>query len=135
MLYKVSCNRPSPLSWAMLAAGVATLSLTAAAESDGWYTKAQAKEGESLYNTYCAQCHRTDLTGAMGPPLKGEQFLSKWETGAEFYNFTDKTMPPTNPGSVPKDDLIKIMAFMFSENGLPGGAELTEGNLDRPLKP
>jgi hypothetical protein len=43
-------------------------------------------------------------------------------------------MPPTSPGSTPEADLIKIMAFIFSENGLPGGTELTQGNLNRPLQ-
>lgn len=135
MLNKMSCHKSRALSMVALAVGVAAISLAAKAASDGWYTKAQAGEGGTLYNTYCAQCHRTDLTGAQGPALKGEEFLSRYKTGAELYNYTNKAMPPTSPGSVPKDDLIKIMAFMFSENGLPAGAELTEGNLDRPLQP
>jgi mono/diheme cytochrome c family protein len=134
MLRKVFCDASNSLSWVILAVGVA-FSLDAAAESGGWYDKAQAEEGEGLYNTYCAQCHGPDLEGALGSPLKGEKFLSKWKTGAELYELTDKTMPPTSPGSVPKADLIKIMAFIFSENGLPGGAPLSQGNLDRPLKP
>jgi S-disulfanyl-L-cysteine oxidoreductase SoxD len=123
------------LSRFVFTVGVASLSLSAVAQSDGWYTKAQAEEGETLYNTYCATCHRTDLTGAQGPKLKGEAFLSRYKTGAELYSYTQKTMPPTNPGSVPEDDLIKIMAFILSENGLLGGAELTQDNLDRPLQP
>lgn len=135
MLCKTFHNRSSILSRVVLTVGAATLPLAVAAESDGWYTKAQAKEGKSLYNTYCAQCHRTDLSGAMGPPLKGEKFLSRWETGAELYHYTYTKMPPTNPGAVPKDHFDKIMAFMLSENGLPAGAPLTDGNLDRPLKP
>ncbi len=133
MLRKTSRTTSSILSGVVLTAGIVTLPLTVTAESGGWYTKAQAEEGEGLYNTYCAQCHRTDLSGP--PALKGKQFLSRYETGAELYDYTQKTMPATNPGSVPKDNLNKIMAFIFSENGLPEGTPLTPDNLDRPLKP
>ena len=117
----------------VLTVSAAFFPLIVTAESGGWYTKAQAEEGEGLYNTYCAQCHRTDLSGP--PALKGKQFLSHYETGAELYNYTQKTMPATNPGSVPEDNLKKIMAFIFSENGFPEGTPLTPENLDRPLKP
>ncbi|MGH8503487.1 MAG: c-type cytochrome [Gammaproteobacteria bacterium] len=135
MMNKMPCHMSSVLPVVALAISAAAVSLTAKAESDGWYTEAQAEEGGTLYNTYCAQCHRTDLSGAQGPALTGEKFLSRYKTGAQLYDYTNKTMPPTNPGSVPGDDLIRIMAFILSENGLPAGAELTEGNLDRPLKP
>lgn len=134
MLHKVTWNKSSSLSQLAVAAGIMAFSMAAAA-AGGWYSKAQVKESETLYNSYCATCHRTDLSGAQGPALKGEAFLSRYKTGADLYNYTNKTMPPTSPGSVPKEDLIKIMAFIFSENGLPSGAELTEGSLDRPLKP
>jgi S-disulfanyl-L-cysteine oxidoreductase SoxD len=135
MLCKRSRSKSSILSRVVLTVGIATLPLAVAAESDGWYTKAQAEEGQVLYNTYCAQCHRTDLSGAMGPPLKGEGFLSRYKTGAKLYSYAYKSMPPTNPGSVPEGHFNKIMAFILSENGLPAGAPLTPENLDRPLKP
>jgi mono/diheme cytochrome c family protein len=135
MSYRVASSGCNLLSRIIFACSAASFSLAEAAESGGWYSKAQATEGETTYNTYCAQCHGPDLDGALGPPLKGEKFLSKWKTGAELYQTTSQTMPPTNPGTVPEDDLIKITAFIFSENGLPGGAELTKGNLGRPLEP
>jgi hypothetical protein len=40
----------------------------------------------------------------MGPALKGKKFLSHYETGADLYNYTQKNMPLTDPGSVPEDD-------------------------------
>jgi hypothetical protein len=49
------CNFPSGL---VLTVSAAIFPLTVTAESDGWYTRTQAKAGETLYNTYCAQCHR-----------------------------------------------------------------------------
>jgi S-disulfanyl-L-cysteine oxidoreductase SoxD len=92
------------LSGLVLTVSAAIFPLTVTAESDGWCTKTQAKAGETLYNTYCAQCHRTDLNGAMGPALKGKKFLSHYETGADLYNYTQKNMPLTDPSSVPEDD-------------------------------
>ena len=43
-----------------------------AANSDGWYTPDQAAHGHIVFNSYCAECHRPDLTGAMGPALIGK---------------------------------------------------------------
>jgi mono/diheme cytochrome c family protein len=136
MLCKMSGNKAGVLSAVTLAIGVAAFSLAAeAGGGGGWYTKAQASKGQGYYNTFCAQCHRPDLSGAMGPELKGKQFLSDWKTGEDLYTFSKTKMPVTNPGSVAHKYMIPIVAFILSENGLPGGTELTMGNLDRPLKP
>ena len=45
-----------------------------ASNGDGWYTQDQASHGHLLFNNYCAECHRPDLTGAIGPALKGKDF-------------------------------------------------------------
>ena len=50
-----------------------------ATKKKGWYTVAQANRGHQLYNNYCAECHMPDLTGAMGPALKGKRFLQRGE--------------------------------------------------------
>ncbi len=136
MLCKRSCTKADILSAITLAISVAAFSLTAqAGGGGGWYTKAQATQGQGYYNTFCAQCHRPELTGAMGPALKGKQFLSTWKTGEDLYQFASTKMPATNPGSVPDKYMIPIIAYILSENGLPSGEPLTKGNLDRPLKP
>ena len=44
----------------------------------GWFQQAQAEQGHQLFNNYCAECHRPDLSGALGPALKGSAFLNKW---------------------------------------------------------
>lgn len=31
-------------------------------------------------------------------------------------------MPATQPGSLPKDDYVEIMAFLLQENGYPAGS-------------
>jgi S-disulfanyl-L-cysteine oxidoreductase SoxD len=136
MLCKMSGNKAGVLSAVTLAVGIATFSLAAeAGGGGGWYTEAQASKGQGYFNTFCAQCHRPDLSGAMGPTLKGNQFLEGYKTGEDLYRYSKDKMPVTNPGSVPDKYMLPIVAFILSENGLPGGTELTMDNLNRPLKP
>jgi mono/diheme cytochrome c family protein len=50
----------------------------AADSSNGWYTPDQAAHGHITFNSFCAECHRPDLRGAMGPALVGDAFLRTW---------------------------------------------------------
>src|SRR5918999_630829 len=86
----------------MLSTVVGAISLAASrVQQNAWYTPAQAQQGEILFNDYCAECHRPDLTGAMGPALIGKDFLSKWTTLRDLYNFEHTNMPANAPGTVP----------------------------------
>lgn len=91
----------------------------------GWYTARQASQGHLLYNTYCAECHRPELTGAMGPALIGKPFLDKWsqQTLGDLYSFEHANMPANNPGSVPEDKLDEITAYILSKNGFVSGTQ------------
>lgn len=95
-----------------------------AANSDGWYTPDQAAHGHIVFNSYCAQCHRPDLTGAMGPALIGNTFLATWlnKPLGDLYQFEHTKMPANNPGSVPEDKLWTITAFLLQKNGFPAGS-------------
>ena len=53
-------------------ASIAVAATSVAGADSGWYSDAQAQQGHQLFNNLCAQCHRPDLTGALGPPL-GQQ--------------------------------------------------------------
>ena len=92
--------------------------------SDGWYTPDQATHGHIVFNSYCAECHRPDLTGAMGPALIGDAFLKTWLNRplGDLYEFEHSKMPANNPGSVPDDKLWTITAFLLQKNGFPAGA-------------
>jgi mono/diheme cytochrome c family protein len=110
-----------------------------ATKQKGWYTTAQANRGHQLFNNYCAQCHMPDLTGAMGPALKGQQFLSAWETRtlADLLSFEHQNMPANNPGAVSDKQLADITAFILMKNGFPAGKTplvMGAGNT-RALKP
>lgn len=110
----------------------AALSLALAFEAhaaDGFYTLEQADNGHQLFNNICAECHRPDLTGAMGPALKGDAFLQRFghKPIGDLYRFEHANMPATNPGSLPADELWPITAYILQQNGLPAG--------DHPLGP
>jgi mono/diheme cytochrome c family protein len=105
----------------------------------GWYTASQANRGHQLFNNYCAECHMPDLTGAMGPALRGQQFLSAWGTRTlgDLLAFEHQNMPANNPGSVSDKQLADITAFILMKNGFPAGkTPLIKGTENtRALKP
>jgi mono/diheme cytochrome c family protein len=101
---------------------------TAASESrtvwDGVFTQKQADRGKELYTTHCSECHLATLVGSdMTPPLVGGDFLSNWtdSTLGDLFERIRKTMPMNKPGSVPRDAIPDIMAYILSVNKLPVG--------------
>lgn len=119
--------------WRQRCLGVAAVSVLAlagnpsapaySADDGGWYTTAQAEQGHMLYNNICAQCHRPDLTGAMGPALVGAAFAQRWggKPLGDLYQFEHSQMPAVNPGSVPDAQMWPITAYILQRNGLPPG--------------
>lgn len=105
------------------AVAAATVTPAPADTSKSWYTQKQADNGHMLFNNHCAECHRPDLTGAMGPALKGPTFLKRWggQTVEDLFQFEHEKMPATNPGSLPKDEIMAITAYVLSKNGEPAG--------------
>ncbi|MFM9860835.1 c-type cytochrome [Pseudoxanthobacter sp. M-2] len=121
-----------------LAGGLAASAQDAgtAAPRDGWFTAAQATSGQQLFNNYCAECHRPDLTGADGPALKGPAFLKTFggQPLSDLYGVEHTTMPAVNPGSLPASTLLPITAFILQQNGFPAGeVPLDETALMRTL--
>jgi S-disulfanyl-L-cysteine oxidoreductase SoxD len=103
--------------------GMALSSGVSAADDTGWYTQEQATRGHQLFNNFCAQCHRPDLTGAAGPALIGDAFLKKWSNKPldELFTFEHTNMPATNPGSLPDDTVWAITAYILQKNDFPAG--------------
>jgi mono/diheme cytochrome c family protein len=108
----------------LVGVGVVLSGEARAANSEGWYTPDQAAHGHIVFNSYCAQCHRPDLTGALGPALIGNTFLATWlnKPLGDLYQFEHTKMPANNPGSVPEDKLWTITAFLLQKNGFPAGS-------------
>ncbi|HEY7391487.1 MAG TPA: cytochrome c [Bryobacteraceae bacterium] len=95
----------------------------------GVYTPAQARRGLEVYTAQCAACHRADLGGFSGPPLKGALFLDRWR---EFklevlFNLVKNTMPANNAGGLPHASYLDVLAYLLESNEIPPGQkELTD---------
>jgi mono/diheme cytochrome c family protein len=101
---------------------------TAAPESrtvwDGVFIQKQADRGKDLYTTHCSECHLATLMGSdMTPPLVGGDFMSNWtgSTLGDLFERIRKTRPMNNPGSVPRDAIPDILAYILSVNKFPVG--------------
>jgi mono/diheme cytochrome c family protein len=110
-------------AFSTLVCGVVLSGSAHAADDSGWYTQDQATRGHQLFNNFCAQCHRPDLTGAAGPALVGDAFLQKWSNKplGDLFSFEHSNMPATNPGSLPDDTVWTITAYILQKNGFPAG--------------
>jgi mono/diheme cytochrome c family protein len=108
----------------LVGVGVALSTGARAADSDGWYSPEQAAAGHITFNSYCAQCHRPDLKGALGPALIGDAFLQTWlnKPVGDLFTFAHSKMPANNPGSVPEDKMWNIMAYILQKNGFSAGS-------------
>jgi mono/diheme cytochrome c family protein len=114
------------LSFAVLILLVATNHAWAQTASiwDGVYTEAQAGRGEQGFGAHCASCHGANLGGTgEAPALAGPQFLSDFD-GLSLGDLFDRirtTMPQDNPGSLNRDQVADILAFLLKANAVPSG--------------
>jgi mono/diheme cytochrome c family protein len=103
---------------------------------DGVYTSQQALRGQAGYAAQCASCHRGDLSGFSGPPLKGDLFMDRWREFnlSVLFGLIKNTMPATNPGGLSDAGYLDILAYMLQVNEIPAGAtELTAGRVNNLL--
>jgi mono/diheme cytochrome c family protein len=92
---------------------------------DGVYTSAQARRGQEQLEQHCASCHRRDLSGFSGPPLKGDRFLDQWREFplAVLFNMMQSQMPLGNPSGLPPSTYLDLAAYILEANGLPPGRQ------------
>jgi len=79
-------------------------------------------------------CHGDSLEGIVGTPLTGTAFLSVWSRRslAELVDKIEKTMPPTQPGSLARPQAIDLAAYVLNAGKFPAGAtELTSATLSQ----
>jgi alcohol dehydrogenase (cytochrome c) len=98
------------------------------------FTEAQAAQGQAVYAEQCASCHGANLDdGAYGPPLKGNDFRTKWSarSAEPLFTFTSTKMPPTTPGTLGDAKYAQLLAFMLLENGAPNGTSELPGDPDK----
>jgi alcohol dehydrogenase (cytochrome c) len=96
---------------------------SAAGESDGGYTSAQATRGATVYAQSCVQCHGGNLQGESGPPLSGQTLRSAYGGGtvAQLYDFISRQMPQDAPGTLSQTQYLDVTAYILSRNGFPSG--------------
>jgi hypothetical protein len=109
------------LSLATTAAAAQDSAATPAAAkstSAGVYTDAQARRGEGSYKTNCVSCHSAK-------EYTGSAFTVAWVSRSAFDLFEQirTLMPEDNPGILPRQDYVDIVAYLFSMNSYPTGAD------------
>lgn len=90
----------------------------------GVFTKAQARRGEELYFTHCEACHGELLEGhEAAPPLTGPGFSANWngQSMGDMLDRTRLTMPIGKPGSLSRQQVADVLAFVLEANKFPPG--------------
>lgn len=106
---------------ALLLAGV----LAGTTTWDGVYSEAQAKRGEATYTQKCVGCHGPDLMGAdTAPSLTGADFNAGWndQSADDLVDRIYTTMPADAVGSLSREQVADVVAFIFAKDGFPMGA-------------
>jgi mono/diheme cytochrome c family protein len=104
--------------------GVFVVESAASRAATDLFSPAQVKRGESVFDKRCVACHGKDLNGGEhAPPLVGDVFWENWK-GKQvrpFYARIISTMPADDPGVVPPQEVLELVAYIFSKNGIPIG--------------
>jgi mono/diheme cytochrome c family protein len=108
----------------VVAAAVAFLTAQSKSVGDGVYTAEQARRGQALANSKCQACHGERLSGDMGPPLAGADFLANWngKPVSELFEKIRTTMPQGEEGSLTPKDTSDLVAYLFQLSKFPEGA-------------
>lgn len=90
---------------------------------DGIYSAAQADRGKTAYATSCAACHRADLGGFSGPPLKGQLFMDRWREfpSSILFDLIRTSMPKDANAPLAEGTYLDIFAYLLRENEIPAG--------------
>jgi mono/diheme cytochrome c family protein len=114
------------LAVCLLLAGIGVTDAEPRTINDGVYTDQQARAGEKLYEQHCLTCHdkkyfRPVLKVWDGQPL------------GILYTIMSASMPESNPGALPRDEYVDILAYILSLNRYPSGdteLDYADGRLD-----
>jgi mono/diheme cytochrome c family protein len=94
---------------------------------DGVYTQAQAARGHVEYDTWCASCHQSDLSGGVlvgddeAPTLRSMEKLVERRDLDNVFTFIKNGMPREEPGSLKDETYVDILTYLLQENGFPAG--------------
>lgn len=112
-------SRAVPLA-ALLAGSLSAQDTTASngkSTLSGVFTEAQALRGEASYKTNCVSCHTAK-------EYTGDAFKVAWVSRSAFdlFDVIRTQMPEDNPGILPRQDYLDIVAYLFQLNNFPPGA-------------
>jgi mono/diheme cytochrome c family protein len=125
---------PIALAAALVLPAVAVAQDSAAAVAaerpltSGVFSGKQVERGEGVYRTSCQSCHaKTEYTG--------DKFKVAWvsKTAYDIFNTIRTQMPEDNPGSLERQEYVDVVAYIFSLNAYPAGANDLPGD-DEGLK-
>ena len=88
-----------------------------------------AAEGRALYASQCAACHgKTGVEGPRDRLVGGRGTLatlrpvktigSYWPYAPTLFDYINRAMPFTAPGTLRPDEVYSLVAFLLSENGV-----------------
>jgi len=81
------------------------------------YALEQAERGRRIYLGTCTACH---------PPAQftGESFAASWSDRrvSDLFALVRSTMPLDDPGGLPEQDYLDVIAYLLQVNGAPAGA-------------
>ena len=85
---------------------------------DGIYTAGQAARGKAVYDSHCAACHGSDLSGSSeARPLAGERFMQDWREDNVNSLFTRirRLMPFDDPATLSDAAYLDSVAYIRIE--------------------
>ena len=98
-------------------AAVADAAPEAEASSAGaFFTVRQARRGSGLFQDNCVSCHASS-------EFTGFSFERRWRNRpvGELYEYVLYSMPDDNPGGLPPQTYIDIIAYVLQLNDFPAG--------------
>jgi mono/diheme cytochrome c family protein len=117
------------LTVAFAVASVAPAAAQSAQPARASYTTAQADSGGASFQQLCSACHGEDLSGTVGPPLKGAPFAYNWDGkfASQLVSYIKLNEPRPNLGTLDDATIVRVIAYMLSMNGVPAGTEPFSG--------
>jgi cytochrome c len=98
-------------------------------------------EGKAVYDQYCANCHGAKGSGGSAEELAGAKrglkdaspdktIGSYWPYATTLFDFIRRSMPLNAPGSLTKDQVYAVCAYLLHINGIiPETAEMNATTL------